>query len=160
MRLKKHDKTKNSLVKCIFESFNDYFEYEDLNRFSIEMLIASLNKELNDQPSESKSQTSKFKDLIKKKSNKMGAVEFILKKISWYFEQGEYYDSSLDPIIVYNGIKAEECEKKTGIEQVSLDVLEKELTNLEENRKELCLQDTFILREELESVKRIYIYIQ
>ncbi|WP_375326318.1 hypothetical protein [Candidatus Tisiphia endosymbiont of Nemotelus uliginosus] len=150
------DEAIRSITKFSLDVFKEY--YDDLNivNFSIDTLILKLEQELSEEHQE-----SRIKALMKKKTTKMGGTEYLLKKISWIFQQNrEEYNELLDPEKIYYKILLAESQKKEKIEEASLEVLQKELSDLEIQKKELSIQDNFLLREELENINTCVRYIE
>ncbi|UCM86434.1 MAG: palindromic element RPE2 domain-containing protein (plasmid) [Rickettsia endosymbiont of Culicoides impunctatus] len=144
------------IIKCIYEVFKEYYDDLNSNDSLIPQLILKLEQEIN-----KKNHESKIKDLIKKKTTLTGGIEYILKKISWIFQQNKQdYDEPLDPEKIYYQILLEESQKKEKIEEASLERLQQELSVLEAQKKELSMQDNSLLREELENIDSCIWYIK
>lgn len=136
-----------TVEKCIFEIFKEF--YIDLrNNNVIVKVISKLKQELINEDLE----PSKLKSIIRQKSGKMGGLEYILNKISHAYRKKKNYNANVDPEQIYCEMLKKEKQIRRAQEQVSVESLQKDLTELKARKNDLGIQDTSLLSEELKNV--------
>lgn len=141
----------NPLTPLIGQTFSDFFEFVDLNQNLISALLSHLKQELMsvEKGFNEGFEHSRLWVFLRKKGGQRG-IEFLVKKISWDFQQStDQYQKDLDPELLYYGVLQEERRKKSRAEESAIELLQLELSSLEQQRKEKALQDPTILFEEL-----------
>lgn len=143
-QVKRH-KTR-TIEKCIFEIFKEfYIDLSDNN--VIVQIISKLKQELKNEDFE----PSILKSIIRQKSGKMGGLEYILNKISHAYRK-KNYNANVDPEQIHCEMLKKEKQIKIAQEEISVESLQKDLTELKARKNDLGIQDTSLLSEEFKNV--------
>ena len=145
------------LKKTFFYVFNEYYSELKNDNLVFTSLSSKLQKEIDS------ADESRIKKLFRKKRNHGGGLDFFLKKLSWSFqfqENGKLYSKNIDPLLIYEKILENEKKNRKKNEKEVLEKLNKELSDLENERRKDCLSDHTLSLYELECVNEILTYYE